>query len=177
VCHMKVGFYFKADDLKRWLRAVENLAKQAQLAEKKLPFEGAVAYRNLVLQNLSHQRYGWHRLSASYAEWKANHGYPTKFWQMTGELIRAIRVFRAKGYRNKDGWAGGVDPNMYAPKIGWSNKPRGNIRIIQYALYTEEGTKTQPPRPLFMPTAYDYAERLWPVLGAKYHNRFRSVWR
>lgn len=174
---MKIGFYFKADDLKRWQRAVQNLLKEAQLSDKKLPYEGAVAYRNLVLQNLSHQRYGWTRLSQSYAEWKAKHGYPAKFWMMRGELIAAIRVFRARGYKGKMGWAGGVDPNVYAPKIGWSNKPRGNIKVIKYAIYDEEGTPTQPPRPLFMPTANDYADRLWPVLGAKHHNRLRGVWR
>lgn len=174
---MKIGFYFKASDLRRWNNAVDKLIKEAEKAESKLPFEGAVAYRNQVLQNLTHQRFGWSRLSRRYAEWKAAHGYPSKHWMMRGELISAVRIFRAKGFRNKDGWAGGVDPNVFAPKIGWSNRPRGNIRIIQYAIWGEEGRSGQPARPLFMPTAHEYAGKNWLELNAKWHNRFRSLWR
>jgi hypothetical protein len=174
---MKIGFYFEPSDLKRWFRAVRNLKKEALLAEKQLPFKGATEYRNMVLSNLTHQRFGWQRLSPQYAEWKKEHGYPAKHWMMRGELIAAVKVFRAKGIRNKDGWAGGVDPNAYAPHIGWSNMPRGNIKIVKYALWNEEGTRKQPARPLFMPTAWGYAAHKWPVLAATYHKRFGSKWR
>lgn len=168
-----IGIAFVARDMKRWLNAQDKLIMRANyFVIEDMQMRCAVDYSNRVIANIVEGRYG----AASppsppyhprYATWKAAR-YPMKTWQLKGDLVKNITYFRAKG-----GWAGGVMAGVMDSGgkswLGWGHGP--SKEIAMYARIGELGPKA---RPVFTPTAEEYANDSggWVKRG---HDALKSV--
>lgn len=139
---------------KRELRRIQTALKNIKLeATRQLVSGGgsfnrlcAIDYNQLLIKNIFSRTTPTPDYSEKYKKWKAKHslmGYPAP-WRLTGDLVHALGIFR-----HSEGWASGLQANTFS-----SGRLKGKSDISAYAREEERR------RPIFMPTADEYADGL-----------------
>ena len=139
-----------------------------------LPKKCATDYYQLVYRNIMSQRYAgsYAPYHPSYAKWKQRVAVTMDFWRLFDELLKNLRAFRVEG--NNPGevaYMGGVDDTAT-----FEGK-----RIAMYGTAVEEGKfgpgKAKKPRPVFWPSALEYAHKPWKDRNYQSLNKIKEAWR
>ena len=161
-------------DLRRALSACDKLEAAALQQMDTLPRRQAKAYQMLVTANIVTQKFAamYPRYTERYAHWKTvimlrgSH-----FWNLFGDLLRALSTF-AVTVRKKTAraWMGGIHQSaMDSGGKSWFGTPkarRGEPKsIAMYGRTMEFGLAGHPKRPVFTPTAEEYAASGWIASG------------
>ena len=172
-----IGIALVPRDLDHWIKAQDVLIARAHYyVRNDMQRKCAVDYSTRVIGNIAQEKYGaayppsppYH---PRYAVWKAAR-YPMKTWQLKGDLLRNVTYFRAG-----EGWAGGVMSGVMDSGgkswLGWGRGPRKEIAM--YARIGELGPKA---RPVFAPTADEYADdpEGWVKRGAEALQKVKVAW-
>lgn len=172
---VKVTAFINPNDYKRWMSASLRLLTEMPGTASEYNRVNAVKYRNLVLMNISTQKYGpsFKPLSPVYREWKRANSFPLSFWILKGDLMKNI-VVQKVGVAD---WESGPDPSAYdSGGKNWSmtGPPKS---IAKYAQWVEEGTSKMPGRPVFGASSYEYHLRYWGYEGARVLAKMKGKWR
>lgn len=158
------------NDVKRWLEALDRVLDCAHFwADKdggELNRKCARDYANKVLMAISSNRYSYHPYTNRYADWKYSVGFGARsFWQLKGDLTRALKHFREEG-----GWKGGIPYWTLdtGGKSWYGNLNRGPRKsIAMYGIVMEFGGNygeggRHPARPVFWPIYKEFSLVEWP---------------
>ena len=159
---------------KRWFAALRNVRRAIIIQSKTLPMVQAVDFSNLIIFNINNQRTfmrGYSRFHPKYATWKQLNVpiKATKFWDLHGDLVRAVQPYKIGGaswsFQTTGGsaWMAGIPPGVHdtggkswlggVQPTGAVRPPRGDKKqIAMYAAINER------LRPLFGPTEREYAK-------------------
>jgi len=184
---MLLSIKFKENDLKRYMRALENLQMTALgFCQDEMQRRCAVDYFQLVVKNLMAGNRPGPAYTPRYRTWKYEYGwegYPSPR-RLRGDLVRSLTAFRKS---SGHGWAGGVPPGaMDAGGKSWFGKgadgPKGKSKSIgMYGWVMEHGGSwpqagTHPKRPIFEPTAKEYASEGWGKRGKEALDELKKGW-
>uniref|UniRef100_A0A6M3KIA1 Tail protein n=1 Tax=viral metagenome TaxID=1070528 RepID=A0A6M3KIA1_9ZZZZ len=195
---LKVGIRFNVRDFTRMLASLQGLKDQANKEAQNAPDRASQEYRQTVIANILSNKYAsiYAPYNAFYEEWKAKHGKRAGFWNLFGDLVRAITVVRTAGVKQgRFGrgktymfFAGVPEGVLDSGRKSWYGE--GNIgasksiawygRIMEYGgrfTTRKGGTQFHPPRPVFTPTANVYFSRDFQKIGAEAHKRITARWR
>ena len=173
----------KPEDYLRWMGALNSIEKRARLLEDDLPRICATDFSNLLVSNIVTQKYagGYEPLHGFYANWKQLYGKLDGFWQLMGDLLKAIGPFKL----GKATWMGGI-PEGVMDSGGKSIRGKGDYgkpkpiamyaRVLEYGLSHPEAGE-HPARPLFGPTTLEYKKKGWPIRGKQSLRRVADKWR
>jgi hypothetical protein len=176
---------FKEHDLARYLAALEKIrASVTHFGMDEMQRRCAIDYYQLVMQNIMKRTSPRPAYSVRYRNWKYEYGwmgYPSP-WRLKGDLVNSLTAFRSAG--SQKGWIGGVPIGaMDSGGKSWLGKgsqgARGGSRPI--ALYGKAGEYgrqggKQPARPVFGPSADEYAGEGWIRRGAEALNELKAQW-
>jgi hypothetical protein len=169
-------------DLKNYKAALNRLESKTRRLESQHPFSCAGDYQVLVKKNLLSQKYfaGYPRYNPRYAKWKAvTMRMGSAFWYLFGDLFRAITVFKV----GRKDWFSGVPSYVYdrggkswftpgPDSPGFASDRVGKPKKI--AMYGHIGEKR---RPLFEPTADEYAKKGFVKQGSRSLKLMGKQWR
>jgi len=163
--------------LKRYFAALNGISAHVKREKNDLPYRNAVAFSNLVVGNISTQKYasGYAPLNPRYKEWKKHYGRSGReFWALFNNLIQRIAAFKVKG-----GWMGGIEVGMVVGGTSWFGKgDRGHsVDVAQYATWLEYGRKGQPARPLFVPSTEEYWQGEFQKQGIQSLHKMKGYWK
>ena len=167
---------FVEADLRRYLRALEKLKQSAKLfGQDEMQRRCAVDYYQLVVQNIMTKMSPKPSYSPRYARWKMKYGwmgFPSP-WRLRGDLVASLSAFRAP---DGNSWIGGVPIGaMDSGGKSWFGKgskgPQGGSKLI--AMY---GSVEESRRPVFGPTAKEYAKTGWSKRGREALTELRKAW-
>jgi hypothetical protein len=144
--------------LQRILRSLDKLEVAVANLQSKLPFRCAVDVSHRLRENIIKQTYIYPDYEEHYESWKMARVGDTGFWNLYGDLLRSITVFRQGSH-----WVAGVPPGVKdSGGKNWSGKG-GKKEIGMYGWvmefggnYTASGGGDHPARPLFNPTLREY---------------------
>jgi hypothetical protein len=163
-----IGIRFKRAEYLRWISAVKSVEKQAKYEARNVPRKHALKYMQMVQSNILNQKYTFPALSDEYAAWKAKYGYPPGFWQLHGNILKYLNLFKVShsniGGKRVYAWMGGVPNGIKVTSISWFEKGKDRIRdVAWYGKRVEEGFtmrggKVVKPRPMFGNTARDFQQ-------------------
>ena len=144
----------------------------------------AVDYYQLVIKNIMGKTRPIPGYVPRYRAWKYEYGwegYPSP-WRLRGDLVKSLTAFRNTG----GGWYGGVPRGASAGGKSWFGKgskgASGKMKSIgKYGWVMEYGGSwpragAHPPRPVFGPSAKEYAAQGWRKRGAEALSRIRKAW-
>jgi len=163
-------------DLQRYLKALEKLKQSAKLfGQDEMQRRCAVDYFQLLVKNIMKRTRPSPAYSKRYRKWKYEYGwmgYPSP-WRLRGDLIGSLSAFRAP---DGNSWIGGVPIGaMDSGGKSWFGKgskgPSGPSKPI--AMY---GSVEEARRPVFKPTAEEYAKSGWSKRGQEALNDLRKAW-
>lgn len=180
--------YLNPADVARWYRALANVERQVRKELDDNPKRCSVEYVTLVIQNIITQRFagGYAPYTEAYEEWKSKFGKKSGFWQLFGDLVRRLTHFRVTDRRKGvKAWMGGIPANIIdaGGKSMWGEGDYGPPKpIAMYGFVMEWGGEygrggTHPGRPVFMPTAKQYARRHWGKQGGTSLRNIGSRWK
>jgi len=158
-------------DLMRFMRALDKLAARVKLwGEDEMQRRCAIDYYQLVAKNIRERSYANPQYRERYAEWKKKYGrmgYPAP-WKLFGDLLRSLQTFKVK-----DGWVGGIPAGLMdsGGKSWLGQGDYGDPKEI--AMY---GAVEESRRPIFKPTATEYANVGWRKRGQEALEVFRRTW-
>ena len=163
--------------LARWMRATNKINSILKTEKKDLPYRNAVDFSNLLVSNISTQKYsaGYAPLNTRYREWKSKYGRSGReFWALFNRLIQRISAFKVTG-----GWMGGIQAGLKVGGTSWFGKgDKGHIvDIAQYARWLELGRRGQPARPLFQPTTSEYWKEGFVKRGSESLRKIKGAWK
>jgi len=154
---------FKDTDMKRVRSAIQRTMLAVKSAQANLAYIGAVDYRNALMDAIANQsmpsRAYYPPYNQGYAKWKLETAGHLRFWELRGDLIANLRVFKAAG-----NWVSGLLP-------GATSSMGENISEYAYRNETDRG------RPLFGPVAKQYARTGWKQRGKEALNAISREWR
>ncbi len=168
------------DDVYKILRAIKRTMYQIHAQRRIMPRRCANEASQLLRGNINKQAFTpYTRYTKRYAKWKREQGYPSMFWKLSGDLIRAIRVHRVAHTE----WFAGISDS--AMDSGGKSYGKGRrVPIGMYANILEYGGKfpqvnqEHPPRPVFVPTAQQYRKGgLMLKQADKSFKKIASKWR
>ncbi len=85
--------------------------------------------------------------TSRYGKWKQDTFGTLRHWYMSGHVYKNIDVI----YRGKHSQTVGIRKDVVVPRINFSGKTYGFVRVAWYASLLEFGSKIMEPKPLFMP--------------------------
>ena len=153
---------------------MRRIVRTAVSERNLLPKKCATDYYQLVLKNIMSQRYAgaYPAYHPSYAKWKEQAVSKMDYWRLFDNVIRNLRAFRVDG--NEAGqvaYMGGIDDSASA----------NGKSIALYGHAVEDGNfgagKAKKPRPVFWPTALEYAIKPWRDRNYQSLNRIKGNWR
>lgn len=161
---MQIGIIPNAKDLRKMYSSLKAVKRKAFIAAEDLPFKCAIDFRDLLIRNITSQKYssGYPKYSKEYAKWKSETARAgNKFWVLGGDLLRSLSFFKVK-----DGWMSGIPPGV-RDSGGKSMYGKGGrpVLISVYGRFMELGRRGQEPRELFKPTTNEYAKGPWQKRG------------
>jgi hypothetical protein len=171
----RIGVRFSRKDLGRWVGAVRKVKKEAYHQTVEMSHKCAVDYYQMVQRNIMFQKYTYHPLEERYAEWKASVGAdPGKFWWLFGDLMQALTAFTVPpedGQVYGSSWMGGIPAGIRDSGGKSMFGGKGEPRLI--ALY---GSVNERRRPLFRPTAMEFAQKKWKRKGRIALGKIKGKW-
>ena len=164
---VQIHILFDARTFRKWLRVLDQLKPRAQLwILNEMQRECANDYVNILRQNISQQvhmsRYAPY--SERYRDWKEQYFGALAYWRLKDDLLNNLTYWETQG-----GWMGGIPGGIMDqggksmfyppdhPKQADVSPPK---QIAFYARMNEYGwgpNKKQTERPIFRPTAENYA--------------------
>ena len=166
----------KDSDISRYLKALEKLETTVlEFGRDEMQRRCAVDYFQLVTKNIMKRKRPSPAYSKRYQNWKYEYGwlgYPSP-WRLRGDLVQSLSAFKNPGAH---GWIGGVPIGaMDQGGKSWFGKgaqgPVGPSKSI--AMY---GSVEERRRPVFKPTAEEYAKTGWPKRGQEMLNELKKAW-
>jgi len=167
---------FKEADFQRYMRALTKLQQSVKLfGQDEMQRRCAVDYFQLLVNNIKKRYFPRPAYSIRYRSWKYEYGwqgYPSP-WRLRGDLVGSLSAFRAPDGKS---WIGGVPIGaMDSGGKSWFGKgskgPSGGSKSI--AMY---GSIEEKRRPVFGPTASEYAGAGWSKRGQEALNNLRKAW-
>jgi len=167
---------FDQKDLSRWLSALMKVEASARtFGLDEMQRRCAIDYYQLVVKNIFKRHFPRPAYSKRYRSWKYEYGwmgYPSP-WRLRGDLVNSLRAFK----NPRGGWIGGV-PFGATDSGGksWFGKGRkgpvaGSKKIAMY------GSVEEARRPIFKPSAEEYAGAGWKKRGLEAVAEMRKAWR
>jgi len=158
-------------DLQRYLKALEKVEQSVKLfGQDEMQRRCAVDYYQLLVKNIMSKMVPKPSYSPRYARWKKKYGrmgFPSP-WRLKGDLVASLSAFPVG-----KGWMGGV-PIGAMDSGGKSWLGKGDIGDSKpIAMY---GSIEEDRRPVFGPTAKEYAGAGWQKRGQEALNQFRKEW-
>lgn len=170
-----IEFELDKKDIARMLRALDRLDSKMRRLESQHPYSSAERFKDLLKKNMLSQKFAatYAAYSRKYSEWKTEKMLlGSRFWSLFGDLFRAITVFKA----GRKAWMAGVPGNVHdqGGKSWFSTRSNRVGKSKPIAMYgrVEEGR-----RPVFKPTADEFAKEGWPEQGEKVLNELGKQWR
>ena len=163
-------------DLQRYMRALAKLRQSVKLfGQDEMQRRCAIDYYQLLIQNILRRNLPRPAYSKRYRSWKYEYGwqdYPSP-WRLRGDLVKSLSAFRAP---DGNSWIGGVPIGaMDSGGKSWDGKgskgPKGGSKSI--AMY---GSIEEARRPIFGPTAEEYAKTGWSKRGREALNNLKAAW-
>lgn len=182
---MMIYVTLDAKQYSRWLRAVDNIMEAAKFQKWDMPWTMATDYKELLFKNIVDGKFAhtYAPYSNIYLSWKTQklggafrlQGTGHKmFWRLYGDLLRNLSVFRTKG-----GVMGGVKAGVRDSgfKSIFSKKRRTKpiamyARVMEFGLASHRGKA----RPVFGPTASEYAQNGWSKRGREALRKIGDKW-
>ena len=169
------GIRFSVKDYQRWTSALLRVKRRLIAQSRTLPKDCATEYYQLVHKNIMSQRYAgsYPKYTKEYAKWKAKVATTMDFWRLYDALIRNLQAFKVKSDSpGETAYMGGIPPH-----VTYGGKP-----IAMYGSAVEMGKfskspKTLKPRPVFWPTALEYAAKKWKERNYQSLNKIKESWR
>ena len=157
-----------SEDVSRILFAIAKVESRVELEKNDLPFRSAVDFQHLVIANLNSQKYagGYAPYSDMYKKWKQEQGVGMKYWELYGDLVESIKVFKLG-----KGWMSGVIPGKVASRSSQMYGKKKKRVLISYYARLMEST-----RPLFTPTKDEYRKDGFPKRGRESLNKIKWSW-
>jgi hypothetical protein len=169
----------KKADFDAYRLALRRIESEAKAQKNWLPKACATEYRDELTKAIITQKYisKWKSTYHPwYADWKKMMtGSTGKFWILFGDLLRSITtIYRPAG--GKAGWFTGVPSGAKDSGgkswFGTKKNPRGKRKSI--VMYASVGEET---RPVFGPSADDYAAGNWIRRASNSLNAIARLWR
>jgi hypothetical protein len=172
-------------DRERYLRAAKKVkAKVETFGKDEMQRRCAVDYFQLVVKNIFSMNSPRPAYVPRYRTWKYEYGwngYPSP-WRLGGDLVKSLSAFKSK-----KGWVGGVPENaMDSGGKSWFGKGSkggsGKSKpITMYGSVMEYGGSwpkagNHPARPVFGPTAEEYAADGWLKRGDEALQEIGKEW-
>jgi len=166
---------FVEADLRRYLKALNKLEQSVKtFGQDEMQRRCAYDYYLLVFQNIMRRNFPRPAYSKRYRSWKYEYGwsgYPSP-WRLRGDLVKSLSAFKANG----GGWIGGVPATaMDSGGKSWFGKgkkgPKGRSKPIAWY-----GSIEEKRRPIFEPTAFEYAKTGWSKRGQEALNNLKKAW-
>ena len=169
-------------DVKRYLKALVKLNAAAMgFGQQEMQRRCAVDYYQLLVKNIMSKMVPKPSYSPRYARWKKKYGrmgFPSP-WRLKGDIVASLSAFPAG-----KGWMGGIPIGaMDSGGKSWLGKgDKGRSKpIAMYGSVMEHGGSygkggTHPPRPVFGPTAKEYARAGWQKRGQEALNKQKAAW-
>lgn len=168
----KFGVRWKSGHAVRHYRARGKVQTMAKKQPLKLVQACAQDYTELVRKNLMSEKFRWlyPQYHKDYATWKLKKVGHLKTWRLFDDLLNNLKAFKiTSGTVARHAWMGGIPDHV---------TNRDGTNIAMYGKTVEYGPKTKKykKRPLFIPTAHEYARAEWGKRGQEALNRIKSKW-
>lgn len=179
---------FKEQDMARYLAALEKVrAAVTHFGMDEMQRRCAIDYYQLVIKNILSKTRPQPAYVPRYRTWKYEYGwgYPSP-WRLRGDLVASLTAFKNAG---GNGWYGGVPHGaMDSGGKSWFGKgskgAKGFSRsigkygwVMEYGGdYSASGGGNHPPRPVFGPSAEEYAVAGWDKRGIEALNELKKGW-
>jgi len=168
--------FFKIEiEQKDFRRYINALSRMEETVEREVydrqQMRSAVDYQHRLSAAILSQKYAasYSPYSRTYAMWKKRRTsvFPG-YWLLSGSLLRSIRAMKL----DNESWYAGVQPGA----TGERGRP---IAVYGAAGEYADVRKGQPARPVFRPTAEDYAKdpEGWTKRGMETLRKVRNAWR
>ena len=152
-------------DLSRIFRALDSVIYRARWWAKtnggELCRRGALGYSQLLVGNIMAGKFGagYPAYNDKYKVWKKKFYGNRGWWRLKDDLVTNISYFK-EGSR----WMGGIRSGIWdSGGKSWLGKRYNNMgKITQITKYARIN---EAKRPIFKPTAIEYAAGEWPRLG------------
>jgi hypothetical protein len=182
---MIIHMVFDPKQYARWLRAISDIREAAKFQKYDMPWKMATDYKNLLFKNIVDGKFAisYAPYSDIYLSWKTQklggafrlQGTGHKmFWRLYGDLLRSLSVFRTS-----NGVMGGVPAGVKDSgyKSIFSKKRRSKpiamyARVMEFGLAAHRGKA----RPVFRPTAKEYAQNGWSKRGREALAKLGAKW-
>jgi len=173
----RIGFDFKAEDLRRWNRALQKIQVRANFwIEDEMQRLCAIELSHKQIGNIQNEKqFGTYKpYHPRYEKWKNDYFPGRPFWILRGNLVQNIRAFPiTEGRARGRDWMAGVPSGAYDNGgnswLGTGDK--GAPKPI--AMY---GKKAEELRPMFEPTQDEYAAEEWPARGEQALEQVGGGW-
>jgi hypothetical protein len=176
---------FKESDMARYLAALEKVrASVTHFGVDEMQRRCAIDYYQLVVKNIMAKPRPSPAYVPRYRTWKYEYswqGYPSA-WRLGGDLVKSLTAFKSPS----GGWYGGVPWGAMSGGKSWFGKgskgAKGRMQSIgKYGWVMEYGGSwptagNHPPRPVFEPTAREYASTGWAKRGDEALNDIKKGW-
>lgn len=164
---------FDPKDLQKIVSATNKITNVVYNASKRLPYRMAIAYAELLRRNITTGVMPTYPpYHPKYAEYKTLMVGHLKPWQLFGDVLANITVFR-----HGKGFMGGIPAGkMDRGGKGWygTGKPSS---IAAYARANEFGQGKTPARPIFRPTFENFKAKDLPRFEKETFNEIKRWWR
>ena len=169
--HLKATLIAK--DVTRLFRAVDRVANTVHSMSKRFPYQMALSYADLLRKNLTTGRFSaaYPPYSLRYAEYKRIMVGHLRPWQLFGDVLRSITVFK-----HGPGFMGGIPAGLFDKGgKGWYGTGSPSA-IAAYARANEFGEGRTPARPLFRPTFEQFKDETVPKYSDTFLREVRRWW-
>jgi hypothetical protein len=168
----KFGVRWKKGHMIRHYRARRKVTTRVKREPPKMVRICAIDYQILVRKNLTSEKFKWlyPQYDKNYATYKLRAVGHLKTWRLFDDLLNNLTAFKiTSGTVKRHAWMGGIPDHVMN---------RDGKNIAMYGKTVEYGPKTKKykKRPLFIPTAHEYARAKWGERGQEALNRVKSKW-
>ena len=164
--------------LGRIINAINVVERAVRTERSELPYRCAVDYLGVVRKNITQGTYAtnYPPYNPKYAKWKVETMMAgSTFWILKRDLLRSLTVIKKRW-----GYVGGIPLGaMDSGGKSWYGRGGKGKRkpITMYAKTIEFGLGKQPARPVFEPSANEYAEDGWKKQGKESLRKIKDAWR
>lgn len=169
----KIGIRFDVQDFIRWTSALKRITKQTIIEAENLPRKCSIDYYQLVYRNIVSQKYagGYPAYHPDYEKWKKKLGTRMDYWRLWDALVNSLGSFKVQSDEGETAYMGGISDT-----ITFKGKP-----IAMYGRTVETGKfgpgKAVKPRPVFKPSALEYADKHWVSRFNDSVRKIKQSWR
>jgi len=174
-----ISVKIKETDLQRWLFAIEKVKTAFKLWPGEMQRKCATDYYQLLVRNILTRKYRFIEYNERYGGWKEKYFPARPFWVLKGDFLSSISIMKAR-----NGYITGVPPGVMdtGGKSWLGTGTEGKVKeIAMYAKVGEFGKGPgpggkHPPRPIFEPTAEEYASGKWIERGKETLQKIKLAW-